>query len=533
MAHVQTAKSSGNSAATSVTVSIGTTTSGNLLVIGVTWYGSRTFSSISDNKSNTWTQIGSQLDTASPIHTRMYYAKNISGGSGHTITVNFSGNGCYPTAIASEFSELDTSSPLDVQAGTTGGASTTPSSGSTTTRSTANQLLVCFEAEESTATCTHTAGTNYTKPTNGSEDDGSNYGTAGIEYRIVSATGTDAGTWTIGQNVKWACQVATFKYAGGTTYNQSVSGSATPSGITARQTAKSPSGAVTPAGAIARQTAKRPGGAVALAGTLVRRAGRSLAGAVIPAGALSKAISKGLAGSAVSSGTLAKRLARAINGAIAAQGSLTRNIAKGAVGDVTPSGTFSKIKAILLALSGSATPSGTITRSVGRSWGGSLSPNGAMAKSLSRRLTGALSSSGTLAKQIAKYIGGAVSQSGTLERTKVILVSLSGSVSSVGQLSRSIWKTLAAELGLHGELLKRADLTTIGAMVPSGGLTRSIARFFSGAVAAAAALFNEFAVPPTAIINLYVAERSFELEIERAFDLASYDREFVLEVVER
>lgn len=106
---------------------------------------------------------------------------------------------------------MATTSVLDKSAGNIG-SSTTPSSGTTATRTQADEILVanCFTGDNTNGTAP-TAGTGFTIPTNGSNGSFNNEVSA-IEYQIVSATGTDAGTFTIA-NDSWGCIIGTYKVA--------------------------------------------------------------------------------------------------------------------------------------------------------------------------------------------------------------------------------------------------------------------------------------------------------------------------------
>jgi hypothetical protein len=108
---------------------------------------------------------------------------------------------------------------LDQTGGTTG-SSASPSSGVTTTRSRANELLIGAIASEGpgqTADDTFTAGMGFTKLT--STGMTATVGTTGggaasnisllMEFKVVTATGTDAATATITSR-DWACAIATY-----------------------------------------------------------------------------------------------------------------------------------------------------------------------------------------------------------------------------------------------------------------------------------------------------------------------------------
>src|SRR3990167_9787313 len=84
-----TAVASNTSGAT-VTTPSRTTTSGSTVVLMGTW-GAQTFSSFTDSKGNTWTQI--QTESGPSPTTRMYYAANLIGGTSHTFTLTLGSSG--------------------------------------------------------------------------------------------------------------------------------------------------------------------------------------------------------------------------------------------------------------------------------------------------------------------------------------------------------------------------------------------------------------------------------------------------------
>ena len=117
--------------ATSCGVSLTSTNAGDLIVLGLFVLNSTTVSSVIDTQGNQYTLIGSP-QTWSPYNfvERLYYAKNIKGGS-DTATVTLSGT-TYMEVRLYEYSGLDTSSPLD--------ASATPHTGSSVTTGTSGVL---------------------------------------------------------------------------------------------------------------------------------------------------------------------------------------------------------------------------------------------------------------------------------------------------------------------------------------------------------------------------------------------------------
>lgn len=155
---------------------------------------------VSDSLGNIYTEIGTTQTTPGGANLRLFYAKNIIGGK-CTVTLSWAG-GSSNRAQMAEYSGCDTTSPLD-QTAKSSGTSTTPSSGNITT-TVADELLFCAVATDGGNT--FTAGTSF----NLREVAGDV--AVQIEDRIVSATGTYAGTMTLtGGSAGWAAIVASFK----------------------------------------------------------------------------------------------------------------------------------------------------------------------------------------------------------------------------------------------------------------------------------------------------------------------------------
>lgn len=216
LAHVQTVKANGaGSAVLSVTTAGITTTAGNLLIIGCGDWKSGAPQTLtpSDSKSNTWTQVPthSPKDPSGNTRCHLYYAKNCLGGASHTFTVT-AGATALMAMFAMEISGADLSAPFDTGAAATSLGSTTPSSGVTGTRAQGDEIIIGYcGTGDNVNGGTMNAGSGFTLPTNGSETNFNNY-VSGIEYKIVTAAGTDAATFTISSD-SWACIAATFKMA--------------------------------------------------------------------------------------------------------------------------------------------------------------------------------------------------------------------------------------------------------------------------------------------------------------------------------
>jgi hypothetical protein len=127
-------------AASSVTTGNLTTTGADLLIVAVTDYQASTLGSVSDNKSNTWTQLTSRNDGA-VARVTFWYAKNATVGSNHTFTYNGCGGTCYPTIYVQAWSGSDLTAPFDVENGASGAAISSLATGSVTPNQ-ANSLLL-------------------------------------------------------------------------------------------------------------------------------------------------------------------------------------------------------------------------------------------------------------------------------------------------------------------------------------------------------------------------------------------------------
>jgi hypothetical protein len=195
-----------------------TPTAGNLIVVCVTYFGggSDYFSSIADNKSNTYTQVGSTLHAnATSDYCRVYYAKNITSSATFTITVNFTGSpGSGDTMVAiHEYSGADTTAPLDsVNPGATG-SGTAVSPGAVTP--TVNGCLIFSGGcDDSGANATPTANTGGGYTLRQHQDDASSHERIYTEDFVQTTAASTTASFTIGASSHWAVQAAVFKPSG-------------------------------------------------------------------------------------------------------------------------------------------------------------------------------------------------------------------------------------------------------------------------------------------------------------------------------
>lgn len=214
IAFVQTADST-HAQSGSVTTRSFTSTTGNLLVVAVAAQNMATtqaFSSVADNKGNTYSKAGSYVwCCGNPSYAvEIWYSSNIAGGSGHIVTANSGttttlGSSSNVFITVQEFSGIAHSSAFDVTAGTAA-TSANPDSGNTATTSQANELV--FGAA--------LGGTFAINPGSGFSNSssvnhvGSNGGNFAVESKVVSSAGAYSATFGMAPT-SWAAVVATFR----------------------------------------------------------------------------------------------------------------------------------------------------------------------------------------------------------------------------------------------------------------------------------------------------------------------------------
>ena len=237
--------------------------------------------------------------------------------------------GTYWVGSMEEWAGITPSAPVDlVLAATTASGSTgsiTPT-GTPDTTTVANELLysVCGnDPYENSGTITDTQPTGYTQLWQ--ETDANNYATGCGAYKVLTAITTVADTWTAGLDGN-AITISLKGASGGTTYNQSVSGSITAAGSLQRQVNKATAGSITAAGSLQVQSAHA----------------QMIAGSIVPTGSLLKRTSRGLSGTITAAGSLAKRTARSLTGSMTPAGALATMsvISKAIAGTITAAGSL-------------------------------------------------------------------------------------------------------------------------------------------------------------------------------------------------
>lgn len=174
-------------------------TSGNLLAVPVQWEDLAGPVSVSDDKGNTYTAVGADVNNGGNTYCNIFYAKNVTGGTVQ-VTVNF-GGGLFHDAAILEFAGASITAPLDdTDVGT--GSGTAVATANITT-SAASCGLVCVVARYNAGTVA--PGSGYTQ-----DYDADAFFVA---HKISGAAGTYVGDGTIdsGGAQIWAAAVAAFK----------------------------------------------------------------------------------------------------------------------------------------------------------------------------------------------------------------------------------------------------------------------------------------------------------------------------------
>lgn len=181
------------------------TQTGSTIVVGVTY--SDTFTSVTDNQSNTWTEVGTTVTNGDKI--KMFYCQNCTGNASHTFTTSVAAFS-FGVIVVAEFRDMLTSGVLDQNNTGTNSSTTTHTTGNITT-TTADQVLVHYAQLGGGTDCTWSspfAG-------NGSISDQrcnlDSTGSGVMAYRIVSSTGTYSGSIVSSQSGNSGSKIASFK----------------------------------------------------------------------------------------------------------------------------------------------------------------------------------------------------------------------------------------------------------------------------------------------------------------------------------
>lgn len=185
------------------------TVTGSTFLVLMEWGSTPTFVSIADNKSNTYSQIGTEISSEGTKR-RAYICQNGTGGAGHTVTTTISGN----TGHALVFVEVKgvATSSQDQLVNFTADSASPFTSGTTGTTTQADEMaVVLYWINEYTAT-TITWGNGYSEAIKYIEG---GTGTLAVGYKNLAATGTQQASVTLSAGTATSALIITLKDSGG------------------------------------------------------------------------------------------------------------------------------------------------------------------------------------------------------------------------------------------------------------------------------------------------------------------------------
>jgi hypothetical protein len=215
---VANARKANTSGANTTTTTSFTSTAGSTIWVGVSDASGQGSLTISDNKGNTYTQIGTTRTSASGAQIRRFYCANIAGGAGHTVTATW-GSNSDATVHVLELAGVATAS-LDSAASAQADDSNPPWTVTSGTLAQADSIAVAMTGTAFAGTWSESSG--FTVQTQ--EGDNNLYWTGCAASRVVAATTALTPSFTIsGGGSDCAVAVDVFKAsAGGVAYDLTV-----------------------------------------------------------------------------------------------------------------------------------------------------------------------------------------------------------------------------------------------------------------------------------------------------------------------
>ena len=196
---------------TSVTTSAINTSGASLLVMVVAQWQSRTFGTISDSKSNTWSKLTAR-SVAGSVRETLAYVANPTIDSAQTFTYTSAGLDDYPAICVASFSNVATTTPLDQQNGGTGSGTTFQPGSVTPTQD--NELLVTGLGQQSTPN-TISIDSSFTVTDQQAYHSGNGNFGAALAYLVQTSAAAANPTWseTVTGFAAIGATIATFKLA--------------------------------------------------------------------------------------------------------------------------------------------------------------------------------------------------------------------------------------------------------------------------------------------------------------------------------
>ena len=183
-----------------------TSTSGNAIILGITYGDTNPTITATDSEGNTYTQAIQTYDSGHRQGCAILYALNIKGGASNQITVKFSAAVKYVAVGVHEYSGIAAAAVLDATAGATG-INTNPSSGSAATIADGDLIFGVGVEDSMGSGDTFTAESGFTKRVD--------LGTAAAyadQDQVQNIKGSVTATWTLSPSGNgWIANLAAFK----------------------------------------------------------------------------------------------------------------------------------------------------------------------------------------------------------------------------------------------------------------------------------------------------------------------------------
>lgn len=279
------------------------------------------------------------------------------------------------------------------------------------------------------------------------------------DYGVNGYNWTADGTLTdeVGPPIIWGLRnppiTAILAAGGGTTYNQSISGEFIPAATLLNQGQKVLSGTFVPTASSIKQTQKMTMGTFTPTAILARQIQKMFTGSFISNGNVINQGQKKLTGSLSSFAGLANQTQKTLSGNITPIGILINQVQKILNGEITPNGILVGVKTALVNLTGLIIPTGNLTKETQKILSGFIIPTAIMVKLTDKILTGNVTPSGVLGTIKAALVNlvGSLTPTGTLNRqTQKILI---GIIPISGIITKQNFKILTGIINPSGGLI--------------------------------------------------------------------------------
>lgn len=204
MAFVQSISVATSATVTSLSTSAITTNSGDTLIAGLAAFFATSSATVTDTYGNIWLPhpLNPLKSGATGVAVYAWYAKNIVGGPGHSITFNVNPTGLI-SAIVHEFSGRALDFPAtDAEGAVDSAAGTSHNVGTVTTPQSGCDVFAFMSNNTASSNESVTAGSGWTIPANSSNLNGSSYRVSMAMYQQNVAQGQYSGLFSTGDTTQ-------------------------------------------------------------------------------------------------------------------------------------------------------------------------------------------------------------------------------------------------------------------------------------------------------------------------------------------